>query len=142
MDKKYVQRILLENISELKINAFAMVRGRNSRVREVARRFFECYSANHVNTIRVVQDRHMKIAVEPERADCLLLEGLKLAHPAAFDRVYVQTVARRQREAISLARAELQDGRDPAIKELASRLLHQLEEHLDVAIRIIKAQTA
>lgn len=140
MDRKFVQRVLIEDLNELKINALAMVKSRNVRVREIARAFFECYSSNHVKIAKLAENGHMKVSVKPEPEECSSLENLRIVSPKSFDRVYLHMIARRQRETISLARAELQEGRDPEVREMASVLLHQLEHHLEAAIGVLKLQ--
>jgi putative membrane protein len=120
------------NLFEIQSSQLALQRSQATPIKDFASRMVADHNLAAAKMKQALSDA--KISSPPETLnakDQAVLDNLKIAKGAAFNKAYIEAQYNAHVEAVNLFRAYVKNGDNPRLKALATDLLPTLQGHLD-----------
>jgi len=133
--RRFLQKALEGDNSEIMLGRLAADRARSERVREFGRTLSDDHSLAREEVIRlgsrfgVRRNRDLSPEAQDEREKLQNMDGRE------FDREFIDYMIRDHQRDIAAFREEIDEDHGP-VSELAARQLPKLQEHLEMAMRL------
>ena len=134
----YVANAAMSDMYERESSQLAVSAGKSDKVKAFARQMIADHTATTAEVKKIVSDGNLGIT-PPAQLDSRrqgLLDALKKAAPADFDRIYVQQQTVAHREALALHRGFADAGDNTPLKAFAAKTAPKVQMHLEMVEKI------
>ena len=138
-DEHFVTTVLQDGMAEVELGKMAADKAASDQVKQFGRRMADDHSKAGDELKAMAQKKNMTAPGDLDAKHKALRDRLTKLSGEGFDRAYMQAMANGHREAVNLFRTESKSGKDPEIKEWASKTLPTIEEHLKQAQEISRS---
>lgn len=129
-DAKFITRTAQANLAEVQMSAWAKDHALSDEVRQFAGKVMDDHTklADELRGLAVNQNATLTADLDPK--DSAEIERMKTLEPNVMERAYMHEVMKwHQREADAFKR-EVETGKDPDLKNWASRMLPKIQAHI------------
>jgi putative membrane protein len=128
------------NLFEIESSKLALERGQSAAVKDFAKRMVSDHAQAAIKMKQAVSEAKMQLPPEKLSAkDQKAYDALKGAHPATFDKAYIEAQYNAHVEAVKLFSAYAKKRDNQRLKALATELLPTLQSHLDQITKLRSA---
>jgi putative membrane protein len=121
------------NMAEVELGKLAQQKASSNEVKQFGQRMADDHSKALDELKRLAQSKDITLPTTLDAKDKTLEKRLSRLSGPAFDRAYMQAMVADHRTDVSEFRRESQIGKDPELKQWASKTLPTLEDHLKMA---------
>src|SRR5207253_1863454 len=116
--------------AEVQLGQLALQRAANQAVREFGRRMVQDHAKANQELMDIASRQGVALPKELDRKQREAFERFSQLQGREFDREYMKYMVKDHKHDLAAFKKEAKEGRDPAVKEFASKTLPTLEEHL------------
>ena len=133
-EAQVLNKLHVSNLREIAAGELATKRARTEPVKN----FGELLIKHHTQADRELQALASRAGVKLAETKVDLGELEKTFNPANFDRYFADQMAREHREAIAMVEAAQAKATNTELKALLKKLLPQLKQHHDIAVKAVQ----
>lgn len=135
-DKDFVQKATMANSTEIDASEIVLNRSADKDVKSFARTMM----LDHTQlTVQLKLAAPHGVAVPKDNSDMAVLDMLKAAPSAQFNRLYIQKIALQgHKDTIAAFNAEIANGQNDDLKTAANKALPTIEQHYQMAVDLAK----
>src|SRR5262245_18002642 len=128
------------NIFEIESSKLALERGQSAAIKDYANRMVSDHGQAATKMKQALSEAKMQLPPEKlSPKDQKVFDALTGAHPATFDKAYIEAQYNAHVEAVKLFSAYAKNGDNQRLKSLATELLPTLQSHLDQITKLRSA---
>jgi len=142
MDETFVKKAAAGGIAEVKLGQLAQEKGSSSAVKEFGKRMENDHSKAGEQLKTAASKDNIPVPEEMDKKDQATYDHLSKLSGAEFDRVYAQHMVTDHEKDIEEFRKEASTGKNPDVKNFASKTLPTLQDHLRQAREMEKSVSA
>ncbi len=135
-DEQFVQKASAAGLAEVNVAKLALQHATRDDVKQFAKRIIDDHTKANRELNRIADAKRFTPAVSMDRAHEAMATRMSRMTGADFDREYVRSLVKDHEQAVALFEAESKNGRDPQLKEFATKTLPALREHLEMAQKL------
>jgi putative membrane protein len=132
-DRNFVTKTAVANMAEVSLGKFAQGKAEQAEVKKFAQMMVEDHSKAGAGLKAIAANKDIKLPTDLDHEHKALQERLSKLSGAAFDQAYVDAMVNGHRKVAAAFRSESKSGRDPEVKDWASKTLPTIEAHLKQA---------
>lgn len=132
-DNTWVMNVAKDGMAEVELAKLAQGKASSDQVKQFAQRMMTDHQKANDELKSLAQSKNITLPSAVPARDKALHDRLSRLSGDAFDRAYMNAMVTDHRKAVNAFRMESQSGKDPDIKNWASKTLPTLEEHLKQA---------
>lgn len=130
-DRMFVTHAAEVGHAEVEAAQVALDRSTDPDVKNFAKHMFDDHGKANSELLTLSHDMNVEVPTGPDAKQNLALKKITEAKPDNFDKVYMQNFgASAHHQAIALFEKESKSGKNPELKEFATKTLPTLKEHL------------
>lgn len=134
----YVPAAAISDMFEIQSSKLASEKSQSAGVKDFARMLIADHTASTAKLKAALKSTNLQItpptALDARRKG--MIDNLKAASAADFDKVYLDQQTAAHREALTLHSGYAEDGENPALKQVASGLVPTIQKHLDTVQKL------
>jgi putative membrane protein len=135
-DEQFVQKASAAGLAEVNMAKMALQNASRDDVKQFAKRVIEDHTKANRELNRIADAKRFTPAASMDGAHETMATRMSRLTGADFDREYMRNQVKDHEQAVALFEAESKNGRDPQLKEFATKTLPTLREHLETAQKI------
>jgi putative membrane protein len=132
-DVKFAQKAAQGGMAEVQLGQMAAQKGTNADVKAFGQQMVDDHTKANDDLKSVAAKENMTLPSGLSAKDQALQSKLQNLSGEQFDRAYMKAMVKDHEEDVKEFQKEANDGKDPQIKDFASRTLPVLQGHLDKA---------
>jgi putative membrane protein len=132
-DKSFIQNAYEDGLAEVKMAEMAQGKTANPDVKSFAEKMATDHSKADSELKTVADSKKITVATEPTLTAQGKAKLLEARSGASFDKDYAKDMVSAHKKAIETFERAAHEAKDPEVKELATKLLPTLREHLSMA---------
>jgi putative membrane protein len=137
-DKEFARKVSACGLAEVNLSQLAIRFAHDPAVKRFAQRMIIVHTKTGQQVTQIANARSIRLPAAMDEKHQKLFDKLKTLKGADFDKDYMEAMVNDHEEAVKLFDAESKDGKDAAIKRLATTLEPAIKKHLDMARDICK----
>jgi len=119
-----------DSMAEVELGKLASQKASNEQLKQFAQKMADDHGKANDELKKIASDKNITLPNEPDAKHKAKIDKLSKLTGEAFDRAYTQEMVAGHRKAVSAFRSESKGGKDPEVKEFASKTLPTIEDHL------------
>jgi len=135
-DAEFVRMASAMGLAEVNMAKMALQNATRDDVKQFAKRMIDDHTQHNKELNRIADSKGFTPAATMDAAHEAMATRMSRMTGEQFDRQYMMNQVQDHQAAIALFNAESKNGRDPALKELATKSLPVLREHLEMARKL------
>jgi putative membrane protein len=132
-DHTFVMNAAKGGMAEVELGKLASDKGTSDQVKQFGQKMADDHAKANDELKTLAQNKHITLPTEMDAKDKALRDRLSKLSGAAFDRAYMRAMVTDHRKDVNEFKVESKSGKDPDVKEWASKTLPTLETHLKMA---------
>jgi putative membrane protein len=132
-DAKFVKDAAMGGLMEVQLGKLAKDKASNEKVKEFGSRMEQDHGKANSELMKIASEKGINLPSEVDRAHKSKIDKLSKLSGNEFDRQYMQGMVGDHRSDIKKFQNQSQKGKDPALREFATKTLPTLKEHLKLA---------
>jgi putative membrane protein len=132
-DAKFAQKAAQGGMAEVQLGQMAAQKGTNADVKAFGQQMVDDHTKANDDLKSVAAKENMTLPTDLSAKDQALQSKLQNLSGEQFDRAYMKAMVKDHEEDVKEFQKEANNGKDPQIKDFASRTLPILQGHLDKA---------
>jgi putative membrane protein len=137
-DQDFVRIVGTVNAAEIEMGKLASERSSNVDVKDYGRVLETDHTKAQVELRILAKMKGLDVPTVPDSEHMKTHERLSKLEGAAFDREFLKAMVAGHKKAIGDVSGYVKDGRDQELKDYATKILPDLQHHLDVATKLEK----
>lgn len=137
-DKEFAQKVSACGMAEVNLSELAVRFARDPEVKRFAQRMVVDHTKAGQQVTRIANARQIRLPSGMDDEHQKLFDKLKTLKGEEFDKCYMEAMVKDHEEAVKLFECEAKDGKDAALKRMATSLEPAIKKHLDMAREICK----
>jgi putative membrane protein len=137
-DKEFAQKVSAAGLAEVNLSQLALRFARDLEVKRFAQRMVIDHTKAGQQLMQIANARQIRLPEGMDEKHQKLFDKLKTLKGEEFDRTYMEAMVKDHEEAVSLFESEAKDGKDAALKRMATNLEPAMKKHLEMARDICK----
>jgi putative membrane protein len=133
-DQMFITDAAKGGMAEVELGKLAAQKASSPDVKQFGQRMADDHSKANDELKSLAQSKNITLPSAIDAKDKALEKRLSRLSGSAFDRAYMQAMVNDHRKDVSEFRRESQIGKDPDVKQWASKTLPTLEDHLKAAL--------
>jgi putative membrane protein len=138
-DNTFAMKAASGGMSEVKLGQLAAEKGTNPAVKQFGERMVSDHSKANDELKSVASQNNMTLPTDVSKTDAAVYERLSKLSGTEFDKAYAREMVKDHEQDIAEFQKESTTGKNPAVKEFASKTLPTLQSHLQEARQMQKA---
>jgi putative membrane protein len=132
-DQQFVAQASAAGLAEVNLARLALEQSNNADVKKFAQHLIDDLTKANKELNSLADKHRIPPAQTMDAQHQMLMQRLGQLRGEAFDRAFLDAMAKDHKEAISLFERESKDGQDKDLKKFASDTVDTLKHHLDMA---------
>ena len=141
-DHKFASEAASGGMAEVKLGELAQQKAASEKVKEFGKRMVTDHSKAGDELKQVAQQENLNLPRHLSREDQATYDRLSKLNGKQFDEAYTRAMLTDHQKDISEFEKEASTGKDPELKQFASRTLPTLKEHLTLAHEMSRETTS
>ena len=129
-DQRFLQQAARDGIAEVELGRLASERGASDAVKQFGQRMVNDHGKANDELKRLAEQKGVNLPTDLSRKDTRARDKLAKLSGEAFDRAYINDMAKDHRQDVAAFRRESQRAKDPDVKQWAAQTLPTLEDHM------------
>ncbi|MBD1864653.1 MULTISPECIES: DUF4142 domain-containing protein [Trichocoleus] len=139
LDREFVLMAARGNNAEIQTSQLALQKSSNQMVRTYAQQMIREHTQANQRLSQVAAQHRITLPTDPGPLNAAIAQQLALLSGTNFDRAYMGVQENLHMQAIALYRTEIQHGKAADVKQYASALLPNINNHYQMASRAMTA---
>jgi len=136
-DKNFVLQAAQTGMLEVQLGKLAVERGSSARVKEYGQEMVNEHTQANQELMQLAMQKGVELPTEMSSQNKALTDRLSGLSGTSFDKAYKQAMIESHNQAIALFQAQSQQGQDPELKGWATKLLPNLQAHLQMVNQML-----
>ncbi|MEG4497129.1 DUF4142 domain-containing protein [Microcoleus sp. F10-C6] len=136
-DKNFVMQAGQIGMLEVQLGKLAVERGSSARVKEYGQEMVDEHTQANQELMQLAMQKGVELPTEMSSQNKAVTDRLSGLSGTSFDRAYKQAMIESHNQAIALFQAQSQQGQDPELKGWATKLLPNLQAHLQMVNQML-----
>jgi len=132
-DQSFVMEAAKGGMAEVELGKLAADKASNPDVKKFGQRMVDDHSKANDELKAIAGRKNITLPAGPDAKQKAMYDRLAKLSGAAFDRAYMQAMVTDHVTDVAAFKREAQTGKDPDIKDFATKTLPTLEDHLKMA---------
>lgn len=132
-DQSFLREAAAGGLAEVELGQLAAEKSSNPDVRKFAERMVADHSKANDQLKNIAAQKGIDLPTEPSAKHKATKEQLSKLSGDEFDKAYMSNMLSDHKQDVAAFRKESTEGKDPALKEFATKTLPTLEDHLKEA---------
>lgn len=136
-DKNFVLQAAQTGMLEVQLGKLAVERGSSARVKEYGQEMVNEHTQANQELMQLAMQKGVELPTEMSSQNKALTDRLSGLSGTSFDKAYKQAMIESHNQAIALFQAQSQQGQEPELKGWATKLLPNLQAHLQMVNQML-----
>ncbi|MEG4944168.1 DUF4142 domain-containing protein [Microcoleus sp. F4-D5] len=136
-DKNFVLQAAQTGMLEVQLGKLAVERGSSARVKEYGQEMVDEHTQANQELMQLAMQKGVELPTEMSSQNKAVTDRLSGLSGTSFDTAYKQAMIESHNQAIALFQAQSQQGQDPELKGWATKLLPNLQAHLQMVNQML-----
>ncbi|AFZ08254.1 hypothetical protein Osc7112_3914 [Oscillatoria nigro-viridis PCC 7112] len=136
-DKNFVLQAAQTGMLEVQLGKLAVERGSSARVKEYGQEMVNEHTQANQELMQLAMQKGVELPTEMSSQNKALTDRLSGLSGTSFDKAYKQAMIESHNQAIALFQAQSQQGQDSELKGWATKLLPNLQAHLQMVNQML-----
>jgi putative membrane protein len=132
-DEKFLKDFVQANAAEVEAGKLASQKAQNADVKAFAKHMVDDHSKTIGKVETVASKYNVDVKAKPDMKHKAKSAMLEQKDGANFDEAYIKSQVKDHEEVVQMLQKQIRDGKDPAVKQLASQALPDVQHHLEMA---------
>jgi putative membrane protein len=132
-DQSFLKEAVAGGLAEVELGQLAAQKSSNPEVKKFAERMVTDHSKANDQLKEIVAQKGIDLPAEPSAKHKATKESLSKLQGDEFDKAYMSNMLSDHKKDVAAFRKESTEGKDPQLKEFATKTLPTLEDHLKEA---------
>jgi putative membrane protein len=138
-DAKRARAIAQADMAEVAAGKLGASKAQSDEVKKFAQHMVDDHG-KHLNDLRsMAKTKGMQLPSAPARKHQDAMKKLEAASGAEFDKMFMQQMVKDHQDALKLVQDTAKNAKDPELKADAEKTAPKIQEHLDMAKKIVAA---
>lgn len=137
-DKEFAQKVSAAGLAEVNLSQLAMRFARDPEVKRFAQRMIVDHTKAGQQVTQIANVRQIRLPSGMDDEHQKVFDKLKTLKGEEFDKYYMEAMVKDHEDAVKLFESEAKDGKDAALKRMATTLEPAMKKHLEKAREVCK----
>jgi putative membrane protein len=130
---EFLRQAMIGNLTEIKLGQLAEQRAASPQVKQLAQQMVDAHTKANDQIQPLAKQKNAEVPTDLDRNNKRTEERLSKLNGDAFDRAYLDVLVKNHREDVERFTRESKTGKDTEVRDLASKMLPDLQHHLQMA---------